>query len=144
MTLPFCGRREIGRGTARHALAHKEAKAELLSCGSLDILQVAEPHLHFGRAIADIKNVGGIGAGLAGGLDQGGGARLGVFHVKHRRRLRAARRKSKVRSYPLPGRRGTSAGRRTGSSETWRARRRSEVRGLGKSVSVRVDLGGRR
>ncbi len=72
---------KIGGGDARRALAGEEAQPDLLAVGAGHVLQRAEADLHFGRGVADIEGVGGVGPGLARGLDQPGRARFRFIDI---------------------------------------------------------------
>ena len=48
----------------------EDAQADLLAFGALDVLELAEAHLHAARAVADVDGVGGVGAGVRGALDE--------------------------------------------------------------------------
>src|SRR3546814_5453944 len=58
----------VGGRHARAALADEDAQRDILPLGPLHILERAEPHRNRGGGIAIIKCVGGVGAGLGGGV----------------------------------------------------------------------------
>jgi hypothetical protein len=62
--------REIGGGNAGGSRAHEKAEADLLALGALHVLQLPQAHLHAGRSVAYVKNVGGVGPCFSGGFDK--------------------------------------------------------------------------
>ena len=75
---------KVGGGDAGRASADEEAQADFLALGAGHVLQFAEAHLHLGRGIADIEDVGRIGPGFSGGVDQGAGAPFRLTDAEHR------------------------------------------------------------
>ncbi len=70
---------QIGQPVVVAALPDEDSEADLLALRTHNIFQLAQAHLHRGRGVADIKRVGGVGAGLARGVAQRG-QRLGQAH----------------------------------------------------------------
>ena len=69
---------EIGRGDEGHFLSHKDTQAQIVTLRPLDIFQLAQPVGDAGGDALDKKGVGGIGAGFAGGFQQGAENSLGI------------------------------------------------------------------
>ena len=78
---------EIGGGDAGRAAADEQSKADLLAFRAGDVLELAEPDLNLGRLVADVEDVGGIGAGLDRDFDKGRGAPFGFTDFEHQAQL---------------------------------------------------------
>ena len=64
-------RAHVGGGDQRLALAHEHPQAQVSAFGPLRMLQLAGPHFDAERAALGSHGIGGIRAGLAGGINQG-------------------------------------------------------------------------
>ena len=77
---------EVGRSDGRGAPANEQTQADLLAFGPIEAFELAEPHLHARRAVADIEGVGGGRAGRDAALDQRFGDFAGGVGGLHRPR----------------------------------------------------------
>ena len=72
---------EIGGGDEGHPLADKDAQAQIGAFAAFDIFQFAQPVGDAGGDIFHQQGVGGVGAGLFGGIEQGCENGLGIAVV---------------------------------------------------------------
>src|SRR3546814_20829280 len=104
----------VGGRHARAALTDEDAQRDILPLGPLHILERAEPHRNRGGGIAIIKRVGGVGAGLGGGVAEHLRAVESFGNGQHVRALYGARAGEKLSVNSKErrlGRAGDSVGR---------------------------------